>query len=285
MTDPVPARLTRLIDIAPRFGAIVLDQWGVLHDGTRPYPGALAAVAALKDAGVPLAVLSNSGKRAAANARRITAMGFAPDAFDLVMTSGEALWQDIMQARVTARRLCPIERATGDAAEWAAGLAVTLTRDIGAADAVLLMGLPDGADPAAPAATLSQARALGLPVLCTNPDRASPRAGGLTVTSPGALAHDHAAAGGAVRFYGKPHLPVFRAVEAALGLPPERLLMVGDSLEHDIAGAHSAGWTSAFVEGGLHAADFAQGAGDDALARLAATAGAPLPDFTMPELA
>lgn len=278
-------RLDSLAQIAGGYGAIVLDQWGVLHDGTRPYAGSLAAVDRLRHAGMRLVVLSNSGKRAAPNARRITAMGFAPDAFDTVMTSGEALWQDIAQGRVTARRLVPIERAPGDAADWAAGLDVTLTPDLHAADAVLLMGLPDDADPAVPAVTLAQARALGLPVLCTNPDRASPRAGGVTVTSPGALAHDHAAAGGDVRFYGKPHLPVFRAVEAALGLPPDRLLMVGDSLEHDIAGARSAGWASAFVEGGLHAADFAQGARDDALIRLATAEGTPLPDFTLPELA
>ncbi len=263
MTDRITLRLTKLTDVAPRFGAIVLDQWGVLHDGTRPYPAAVAAVEGLRRAGLRLAVWSNSGKRATPNARRITAMGFAPDAFDVVMTSGEALWQDIAQGRVTARRLVPIERAPGDAAEWAAGLSVTLTPISVRRMPSCSWASPDDVDPAAPAATLAQARALGLPVLCTNPDRASPRAGGLTVTSPGALAHDHAAAGGAVQFYGKPHLAVFRAVEAALGLSPDRLVMVGDSLEHDIAGARSAGWASAFVEGGLHAADFAQGARED----------------------
>ena len=29
--------------------------------------------------------------------------------------------------------------------------------------------------------------------------------------------------------------------------------MVGDSPEHDIAGAHAAGWDSLFIHGGLHA--------------------------------
>ena len=112
------------------------------------------------------------------------------------------------------------------------------------------MGLPDGADTEPYAELLKAAADRGLPVFCTNPDRASPRAHGVTVASPGALAHAHADAGGIVRFYGKPHLPVFRAVETALGLPPWRMLMVGDSLEHDIAGAKAAGWDAAFVEGG-----------------------------------
>lgn len=276
-------RLERLADIAAGYGAVVLDQWGVLHDGSAPYPGALACVATLKAAGIRLAVLSNSGKRAAPNAARIAGMGFS-SAFETVMTSGEALWQDISAGRVAARRLCPVERDAGDAAAWAQGLDITLTDRAEEADAMLLMGLPDKAPEAAFAETMAVALARGLPVLCTNPDRASPRADGVVVTSPGALAHAHAAAGGTVSFYGKPHLPVFRAIAGALRLPPERLLMVGDSLEHDIAGAKAAGWDAAFIEGGLHAAAFRAKAEAETLARLAAAEGAPLPDFTLPEL-
>ncbi len=277
--------LDSLDAVAGDVGAVVLDQFGVLHDGTAPYSGAVRALDRLGAAGVRLAVLTNSGKRAAPNAARIAAMGFAGIRFDTVMTSGEALWQDIAAGRVAGGVMCAIERAPGDAADWAVGLDVALTDDAARADAVLLMGLPDGADTAAPHAVLDVARTRGIPVLCTNPDRAAPRAGGVTVTSPGALAHAHAAAGGTVRFYGKPHAPVFRAVETALGLPPDRLLMVGDSFEHDIAGAHAAGWRAAFVMGGLHAADFAPPAPvATVLTRLAAAVSAPLPDFTLSEL-
>jgi len=281
----MPRQLDTLDAVAGDVDAIVLDQFGVLHDGTAPYPGAIRALERLGAAGVRLAVLSNSGKRAAPNAARIAAMGFAGIRFDAVMTSGEALWRDIASGAVPGGRLCPIERAPGDAADWAAGLDVGLTDDPARADAILLMGLPDGADTAAAQAVLAAALARGIPVLCTNPDRAAPRAGGVTVTSPGTLAHAHAAAGGAVRFYGKPHVPVFRAVETALGLSPDRLLMVGDSLEHDVAGARAAGWRAAFVMGGLHARDFALPAPTaPTLTRLAAAAAAPLPDFTLPEL-
>jgi len=241
----------------PTSRRFVLDQWGVLHDGSAPYPAAIAALRALKSAGTRLAVLSNSGKRAAPNAARITSMGFDEGLFGLVMTSGEALWQDFAAGRVTAQRLFAIDRAPGDAADWARGLDIALADTLDTADAVLLMGLPDDAAPDAFQCVLDFALARKLPLLCTNPDRASPRADGVIVASPGALAHAHAARGGEVWFYGKPHSPVFRAVEAALGVAPARLLLVGDSLEHDIAGANAAGWASAFVRGGLHAAEFA----------------------------
>ncbi len=277
--------LDSLAQIAARYDAVVLDQWGVLHDGSAPYDAAPGCLAALKAAGTRLAVLSNSGKRGAPNAARIAAMGFGADLFDTVMTSGEALWQDIASGRVPAGRLCPIERDRGDAAAWARGLAVTLTDSAAVADAILLMGLPDGAVQAPFASLLATALARGIPVLCTNPDRASPRAGGITVASPGALAHAHAAAGGTVAFYGKPHLPVFRAVEAAMDLSGGRILMVGDSLEHDIAGAKAAGWDAVLVTGGLHAAAFDGPAPQaETLARLAKAEGAPLPDYILPEL-
>lgn len=268
-----------LRDIAGDFDVIVLDQWGVLHDGTAPYPGAVAAVRDLSESGTRIAVLSNSGKRALPNARRIAGIGFPADLFETVMTSGEALWRDIATARIPYRRLCPIVRDSGDAEDWAAGLPVTLTDDPRESDAVLLMGLSDRGDGAAQA-ILDRAR--DLPVLCTNPDRASPRADGVIVASPGALAHDHAARGGTVHYYGKPHGPVFRAVEAALGVAPRRMLMVGDSLEHDIAGGFAAGWSTAFVRGGLRAGDFADGADVEAtLIRLSHAEAVPLPDYSL----
>ncbi len=263
--------LDSLMEVADQFDAIVLDQWGVLHDGTTPYPGAVEAIHALRTSGKRLSVLSNSGKRAAPNAARITDIGFPEDAFEVVMTSGEALWQDIVAGRIPHSRFHPITRDDGDAERWAEGLQITLTETD--PDAVLLMGLPDaGADHRLPA---------NLPVYCTNPDRASPRAGGVTVVSPGALAHDHKDNGGDVTFYGKPHEPIFRAVEQALGTT--NLLMVGDSLEHDIAGGHAAGWSTAFIRGGLHASAFT---GDHAetIHTLATAENTPLPTYHLAHL-
>ncbi|MEM8823350.1 MAG: HAD hydrolase-like protein, partial [Pseudomonadota bacterium] len=235
-------------------------------------------------AGKRLAVLSNSGKRAVPNAERIAAMGFEPSLFDVVMTSGEALWRDIAGQRVTERVFVTIERAPGDADGWADGLDVTVAAPVEDADAVLLMGLPDGASASDFAPILDAALARGLPVLCTNPDRASPRADGQVVVSPGALAHSYAASGGEVRFYGKPHRPVFRALETAMGTAPDRMIMVGDSLEHDIAGGKQAGWSTLFIEGGLHAACFGGADPAAALAALAASAAAPLPDYAIARL-
>jgi HAD superfamily hydrolase (TIGR01459 family) len=263
--------------VAARYDVIVFDQWGVLHNGTAPYEGAIAAMAGLT---CNRAVLSNSGKRAAPNAERIAAMGFDAALFDHVMTSGEALWQDIAQDRISHSRFHPVERAAGDAADWAEGLAIDLTAP-NAAQAILLMGLLDGTDLSDWTQQLSDWRARDLPLYCTNPDRQSPRAGGLVI-SPGALAYMYREMGGQVMFYGKPHLPVFTALEAACG--KGRYLMVGDSLEHDIAGAQTAGWDSLLIQGGLYAQAFATGDHDSVLADLVAKQGIAPPTYTLKEL-
>lgn len=274
--------INSLSDIADQFDAIVLDQWGVLHDGSAPYPFAIETLRALKADGVRLAVLSNSGKRSAPNAARITDIGFDGDLFEIVMTSGEALWQDINAGRLAYKTLYPITRAGGDADDWAAGLDITLTGTLASADAILLMGMPDGASAQSYADVLADAKARNLPILCTNPDRASPRADGVVVVSPGALAHEFVDMGGAVRFYGKPHRPVFNAVTATLNT--NRLLMVGDSLEHDIAGGHGAGWSTLFVQGGLHASAFDGTDPVATIANLARKDASPLPTFTIAQL-
>lgn len=257
-------RIDTLADIAEGYDAVVFDQWGVLHDGTAPYSGAIQCVKSLS---VDVAVLSNSGKRDAPNAARIRDMGFDRP-FHTVMTSGEALWRDIRLGKIEARSFYAIQREQGDAEHWADGLDISFT-DLSGADAVLLMGLPDGSSLSEWEPFLQKALQRHIPFYCSNPDRHSPRAGG-TVTSPGAIAFAYRDLGGLVHFYGKPHRPIFESLADALG--SSNLLMVGDSLEHDIAGAADAGWDSVFVGGGLYKDHFDGADWQEALSALPAAA-------------
>jgi ribonucleotide monophosphatase NagD (HAD superfamily) len=143
------------------------------------------------------------------------------------------------------------------------------------------MGLPDGSSLGAWNQILAAALARGLPVFCTNPDRSSPRADGL-VMSPGALAFAYKNRGGLVRFYGKPHLPVFESLQNSL--KSSRLLMVGDSLEHDIAGAQAASWDSLLIQGGLYAEEFANGDPEAMLAALVAEINTRPPTYRMGQI-
>ena len=120
---------SRFIAIASSFKAVFFDQYGVLHDGRNPYPGARDALAALKSRGVKIVILSNSGRTGAANAERLTALGFEPELYDFLVTSGDV-------ARTLVRRgafpalLAPGARcfviSTGGDDEFASALGIVL---------------------------------------------------------------------------------------------------------------------------------------------------------------
>ncbi|NSX53533.1 TIGR01459 family HAD-type hydrolase [Parasulfitobacter algicola] len=280
--------MTQLIDsissIADQFEAIVLDQWGVLHDGSAPYPKAIQTLEHLKNSCAKLGVLSNSGKRAVLNAMRISDMGFDVSVFDTIMTSGEALWQVFASGDETAQFLYPIEARPGDAANWAEGLQLKLVDDVSATDAVLLMGLPDGSDLSAYDEILHASLDRNLPFYCSNPDLTAPRGGGTYVTSPGALAERYKQMGGIVHLFGKPHRPIFDAMQKSLGCAPDKILMVGDSLHHDILGAQTAGWQSLLIQVGVHRPDICNNTIAQDILRLSKAAMMDPPNYSLPDL-
>lgn len=246
-------RIQGLREIAGRFDAVLVDQYGVLHDGRTPFDGAAEALRALKARGTPVAVVSNSGKRAAQNLRRLAALGFEPALFDAVLTSGEVC-RDALAALPPGAAVFAMGR-DGDLSPLE-GLQVTLVAEPGAADAILLAGIePERLGREGHRALLAPAAARGTPLLCANPDLVMYGPQGPTFAT-GAVARDYAATGAPVTLYGKPAPAIFRAALAALGVTdPACTLMIGDSPAHDLGGAAAVGCGWLFVEGGVQAAE------------------------------
>ena len=60
---------------------VLLDQFGVLHDGQKPYPGAQQAVQLLHEAGLRVLILSNSSRRSGGTLKKLAKMGFQEEWF------------------------------------------------------------------------------------------------------------------------------------------------------------------------------------------------------------
>ena len=254
--DPgLPPWLRGLADIADRFDGFVLDQWGVLHDGGCPYPGAADCLEALSASGKPVAVLSNSGKRADANRVRLAEIGLPVDRLTAVVTSGEATFQavaaDALPFPVRGGRVLLFSR--GGDRDIVAGLDLTLVDDPTEADTVLLAGTDMPQRPAGDyLALLGVAAERGLPMICANPDVTGLAPDGL-IAGPGSLALRYEQMGGRVQRVGKPDPLIYESCLDALGRPPRhRVLAVGDSLTHDIAGGRGAGMATLLIAGGIH---------------------------------
>ncbi|MHC2439995.1 TIGR01459 family HAD-type hydrolase [Bradyrhizobium sp. USDA 4451] len=274
--------------IADRFDHVLLDQWGTLHEGLAVFPAALDCVAKLREAGKHILILSNSGKRAGSNQRRLTALGLPPEAYDGVLSSGEVTWRGLHAREqppfAELGRTCFLISRDGDRS-IVDGTGLTVASTVYEADFILLGGLDDdAAEPERWRARLTAAAARHLPMLCANPDLVMFGATGL-IPAPGALAAFYQSLGGAVLFVGKPHPPMFAAARDQLGHPPpERILVIGDSLDHDIAGGRTAGMLTLLIGSGAHRASLAQTSDlPNAIKSVAGTA-ARTPHWTMDHL-
>ena len=274
--------------IADRFDHVLLDQWGTLHEGMAVFPSALDCVTRLHEAGKHILILSNSGKRASSNQRRLTALGLPADIYDGVLSSGEVTWRGLHAGTqppfADLGTACFLISRDGDRS-IIDGLKLTIVSDIGAADFILLAGLDDAAaEPEQWRERLSEAALSGLPMLCANPDLVMFGVTGL-IPAPGALAAFYQTLGGTVSFVGKPHAPMFSAALERLGHPsPERILVIGDSLDHDVAGGRAAGMLTLLIGAGAHRETLSDTRDVAQAIRSVAGAEARMPHWTMQHL-
>ncbi|MCP1849676.1 MULTISPECIES: TIGR01459 family HAD-type hydrolase [unclassified Bradyrhizobium] len=274
--------------IVDRFDHVLLDQWGTLHEGLAVFPAALECVARLREAGKRILVLSNSGKRAGSNQRRLATLGLPPDAYDGVLSSGEVTWRGL-HAREQAPfaelgRACFLISRDGDRS-IVDDTDLVVVSNMREADFILLGGLDDdAAEPERWREPLTTAAARQLPMLCANPDLVMFGVAGL-IPAPGALAAFYHSLGGTVLFVGKPHPPMFAAALDQLGRPPpDRILVIGDSLDHDIAGGRTAGMLTLLIGSGAHRATFAQASDLPRAIQTVAGTAARMPHWTMDHL-
>jgi HAD superfamily hydrolase (TIGR01459 family) len=244
-----------LADLMPRYDVFLLDQFGTLHDGSAPYPGVRDSLEMLKAAGKRLVLLSNSGKRATDNLRRLARLGFPETLFETAMTSGEAARALLATGRIEAARdarRCLLLERDGDGS-LLDGLDLSAA-SADQAELVLIAGSEGERRPLAEYETqLAPLARAGVPALCLNPDKTM-----LTPRGPafgaGRIAELYQQLGGAVTWIGKPYPAIYDSTLEALGNPPrERVAAVGDSIEHDIAGARAAGCGAWLVRTGIAA--------------------------------
>lgn len=289
MTQPVPS----LLALLDGFDAFVLDQWGVLHDGTKALPGAVDAVERLLDAGKVLITLSNSGRRRAYAEAMLRRMGFPVERFRTHVTSGEAAHAALALGRVgdwvLPGRRCYLLCRDDDVSviEGSGVIRVAAAAD---ADFVMMSGVQgDRHDLDHYVRELAQAVELRLPVVCSNPDLVALTERGNEL-SPGAVAEAYRARTGVVPVYvGKPYRPVYaRCLQALPDVSKARVLCVGDSLDHDVKGGADAGLETLFCLRGIHqdAFDLDRSVADNlaALQALVASHGVPAPDYAIDRL-
>lgn len=247
-------------DISDSYNAFIIDQWGVLHNGEKPYEGVVDCLKELKARNKYIIILSNSGRRADENRETLRSIGIPPALYDEMVTSGEMTWQGLQKQEEGVFKdigsKCFLMSRNDDQSLINGLDRIDVVSDIDDAD-FLLIG---GSD--APARTLvdyyepilKKAIRKRLKAICANPDNRVVTPDGLVI-GPGMIARRYEDFGGVVGYIGKPHRPIFNHCIKLLqerNIFPGDTVMIGDTMAHDILGAAAVEIDTCLVKCGLH---------------------------------
>lgn len=240
-----------LAEVTGGYDAVFCDVWGVVHDGIAKSPAAEAALRQARRDGLTVVLLTNSPRPRAGVEGQLDALGFSRDAYDAVVTSGDATRALIAQAEGPVLHV-GLPRDL----DLFAGLDLDLAGEE-AARTVVVTGLVDDEreTPDDYRALLGRLAARGLPMVCANPDIVVHR-GERLIHCAGALGAEYVKLGGTVHLAGKPHAAIYDVARARLPALPggraPRILAIGDGLFTDVKGANAAGADCLFVTHGIH---------------------------------
>jgi HAD superfamily hydrolase (TIGR01458 family) len=224
--------------------AVLIDIDGVLTVSWRPLPGAVAAVTRLRDAGLKVALLSNTTSRTRAWIAATLADAGFPVGADDVLTA-PALTAGYLAGRYPGARCLLVN--SGDISADLAG--VTLVDDH---PDIVLIG---GAGPEFGYQALNEAFGYlqqGARLLALHRNLYWRTDEGLQLDTGAFLAGLESAAGVTAEVIGKPAAAFFEAALASLGADSSATSMIGDDIEADVLAAQRVGITGVLVRTGKY---------------------------------
>jgi len=247
--------LKRAGDLLARYDVLISDVWGVVHDGLWALEPACEALIAFRERGGTVALLSNAPGPSTQVAGLLDTKRVPREAWNRLVTSGDVTRALIAQSH--HKRVYHIGWQS-DRAVFG-GLDVELVGE-DEADIIVATELNDyrTETPEQYRPLLKRFARRGLPFICGNPDLVV-HVGEDLLPCAGSLATIYEELGGTVAWAGKPYRPAYdlalaAAAEARGGrlVEPGKVLVIGDAVRTDLAGARLMGFDSLFIAGGIH---------------------------------
>lgn len=260
----------KLQEIISNYDALIVDLWGVIHDGAALYPNVAETLALLRELHKPVLFLSNAPRVSAKAQANLDRLGIPRSHYLDIVTSGQVA-HDLL-ARMEGGLTPPSRSALTPAASGSAKpthatknlyyyvgpskdedvLAdlphYTRTEEPAHAQFILCTGYEEDGQPHEEIIPLLL-QLLHLPMLCINPDMEVVKIDGTQMLCAGAVATEFTQLGGKVAYIGKPFPEVYQVCKLILG--NSRMLCVGDNPATDIKGANDAGLDSLLITGGV----------------------------------
>lgn len=229
--------------LADEFDGFVIDLDGVVHLGWAPLPGAIDTLNTLMSQGKRIVFLTNDPRHSRATvAGRLRGLGAEVDD-NAVITSG---WAAAVAVAAAGGPVYVIGSAELRAEVQAAGAPVVDAADAGHAENILVGG-HSGFDYAELTAAC-RAGDNGARLFATNRDATFPMPEGPWPATGAILAAVETALGHRAISVGKPEIGIFAVARDRLGV--DRVAVIGDRPDTDIAGGRRAGLATVLVHNG-----------------------------------
>lgn len=248
--------LTGISEIADNFDYFIIDLWGVLHDGVKPYPGAVECLKNLREKkNKKILLLSNAPRKSFKAVETLSRVGFSRDLYDEVITSGQVAFDYLKNTNEFGKKYYYI--GPDRDADILEGSDYEMCMSPKDSDFCLVTGFDnfgDGIETKIP--QVQKCLKEDLPMVCVNPDKIVVKQTGEIMLCAGLLAEFYEKNGGQVTYFGKPYKITYdRCFEYLRVNDTKRICAIGDGLHTDIKGANNADIFSILVAGGILAKD------------------------------
>ncbi|MAZ07731.1 MAG: TIGR01459 family HAD-type hydrolase [Rickettsiales bacterium] len=245
-----PSELLNLSEVSKSYDVFFIDLWGVVHNGVKLFNDIIDVLQNLKKEKKKIFFLTNAPRRAAVINEQLKDFGLSDELYDFVVSSGEITWQKLNSNKKEGQKNCFLIGPKRDF-HLIEGLDLKVTNDPNLTDIILNTG-PWGDDDVLENYTsiLENLVKKNPIMICSNPDKTVVRGDRFMICA-GTLADYYEKIGGSVEYYGKPFKQIyefcFKIIEKN-----KKVLVIGDSLENDIAGANNQNLDSILITSGIH---------------------------------
>jgi len=246
-------KIKKFEEVINQYDGFIFDQFGVIHNGKQIHKNAEDCFFQILKKNKKILLLSNSGKSSKINKERIKSIGSKIIHEQKMITSGDVCKKLLLEKKYPLNNIGNKYFLIGSNYDLLKGTDYQKTEDIDDSDFLLLNTLPNDNNKEI---NLDKSIRNNKLLICANPDLLGV-SGNKVSKSVGSFALEYESKGGRVIFIGKPYSNVFDiALNYFANIKKERILMIGDSLFHDIKGATKADIDSLFILSGIHKNDF-----------------------------
>ena len=246
-----------LHEIKKNYTVFLFDQWGVIHNGKNLYPNAEKIFKDLLEEDKLIYVISNSGKKSSDNIRRLQQMGAENILKTEIITSGDVCLHYLSENKNPCKDLGLKFFPIGIDYPLLNDTQFRKVHSLTDANFLLLSSTTGFYDFEKTYSLMKTAIKLEIPLVCSNPDILG-ISGNDVHPSTGDLALYYKKNGGKTYFFGKPGVEIYDFVHSKSLRNKNEMIMIGDSLFNDIAGANNFGIDSLLIKNGIHKKNFSE---------------------------